>query len=142
MKPSLLALSLLLITSLAQAGTRTAPNWNVTPGTLCSEDDPEFEKLDYPEQIARCKRSVSHDEKERVAHDYGDIAEPDWYHYEFDHLIPLCAGGANDERNLWPQPIAEAHEKDKLEDEICEGMKAGTLTQKEAVQKVHDWFEE
>lgn len=36
--------------------------------------------------------------------------------YEEDHLIPLEIGGdPRDPRNLWPQPINEAHVKDRLE---------------------------
>ena len=48
--------------------------------------------------------------------------------YEIDHLVSLELGGANDERNLWPQNYCgtnNAHDKDKLENElhrrICKG---------------------
>ena len=48
--------------------------------------------------------------------------------YEIDHLVSLELGGANDERNLWPQSYCgsnNAHDKDKLENElhrrICKG---------------------
>lgn len=37
-------------------------------------------------------------------------------HYEEDHFIPLEIGGnPTSERNLWPEPIADAHMKDKIE---------------------------
>jgi hypothetical protein len=42
--------------------------------------------------------------------------------FEADHLLPLCAGGANDLRNLWPQPrgvAMGAETKDRLEWEVC-----------------------
>ena len=40
--------------------------------------------------------------------------------YEDDDLIPVCLGGDNaDPRNHWPQPLAEAHEKDDLEWYAC-----------------------
>ncbi len=118
----------------------TTPDWNMTPGVLCSPQDPNFKDMEYPEQIARCNRNVTIDEKLRVAAAYGNIPQSDWHNYEFDHLIPLCAGGSNDDGNLWPQPIDEAHNKDGLEDEICAGLRNGSLTQVQAVQKVHDWF--
>lgn len=38
--------------------------------------------------------------------------------YELDHLVPLELGGANDDRNLWPEayePKPGAREKDRIE---------------------------
>jgi hypothetical protein len=46
------------------------------------------------------------------------IPKSDYSKYEFDHFFPLNAGGSDDMRNIWPQPLAEAHEKDKVEDEV------------------------
>lgn len=117
------------------------PDKSVTPGHLCSGSDDDFDKWDYPEEIARCKRHVTKAEKTKVAREY-DIPESEWSDYEFDHLIPLCAGGSNDMRNLWPQPLDEAHDKDTVENEVCRKMKAGTMTQKQAVRRIWDWFEE
>lgn len=39
--------------------------------------------------------------------------------YEVDHLVPRCAAGADDLRNLWPEEWPWAHEKDKLEVYLC-----------------------
>ena len=46
--------------------------------------------------------------------------------YEIDHLVPLEIGGApTDIRNIWPQPIAAARQKDRVENElhslVCSG---------------------
>lgn len=44
---------------------------------------------------------------------------------EFDHLISRELGGADDVRNLWPQPWADAIKKDVLENHlhvlVCRG---------------------
>jgi len=118
----------------------TSPNPNLTPGALCTSQDPNFSGYAYPEKIARCNRNVNDVEKNQVAQNYGSIPKDQWPQYEFDHLIPLCAGGSNDIHNIWPQPIAEAHEKDVLENDICGGLRAGTMTQAEALKKVNQWF--
>jgi hypothetical protein len=39
--------------------------------------------------------------------------------YEEDHLVPLeLAGAPRDERNLWPQPWADAQVKDREENDL------------------------
>lgn len=115
------------------------PNPNLTPGYLCSPQDPNFAGYAYPEHVAVCNRNVSDAEKARVGQAYG-LPTNQWSLVEFDHLIPLCAGGSDDIRNIWPQPLAQAHEKDKLENQVCIGMKNGTMTQQQAVQAMYNWI--
>lgn len=117
-----------------------SPNFKITPGLLCSKSDPDFSILDYPEKIARCARNIGEAEKSKVAATYGNIPRASWGNYEFDHLLPVCAGGSNSADNLWPQHIVEAHKKDVLEVDICLAMKAGTLKQADAVKKIYNWF--
>jgi anti-sigma factor RsiW len=58
------------------------------------------------------------------------IRNPGQRSYEVDYLITPALGGADDIRNLWPQPYADgewnAHVKDALEDhlhrQVCSGM--------------------
>jgi hypothetical protein len=133
--------SLSLLFSLS-AFALTLPEPQLTPGRICNAQDPDFEKYDYEEGIARCKRNVSVGDKQRVATNYGGIPRKDWPNYEFDHLIPLCAGGTNNETNIWPQPIDEAKDKDLLENQVCLKMRNGELLQHEAIQQMKNWFEE
>ena len=56
--------------------------------------------------------------------------------YEEDHLVPLCAGGAPEDRhNLWPQPREGdwgAAAKDQLEESVCRELCRGDITLKDA----------
>jgi hypothetical protein len=56
--------------------------------------------------------------------------------FKIDHLIPLCAGGANDELNLWPQHSSVYNITDPIEPVICQKMAEGKLSQKDAVAMV------
>jgi len=76
--------------------------------------------------------------KDKVAAAYS-IHEEDYSKYEFDHFIPLAAGGANDIVNLWPQPLADALEKDKIESKVYHGLKSGKMTQEVAVAMIRAW---
>lgn len=116
------------------------PDPKLTPGVLCTEQDPDFKGYDYPSKVARCNRNVSIQEKQKVALNYGNIPASEWGNYEFDHYMPLCAGGSNSSENLWPQPLEEAHVKDTLELDVCTEMRSGNMTQTQALQKIRDWF--
>lgn len=49
--------------------------------------------------------------------------------YEEDHLIPLGVGGSpTSPENLWPEPWARAHEKDRLEDLIRQLVCSGQIS--------------
>ncbi len=117
----------------------TQPNPQFTPGKICTPSDPNFSTYRYPAHIAYCIRNVNDQEKQKVADAYG-IQRADWPKYEFDHLIPLSAGGSDDAENIWPQPIAEAHEKDKVELDVYNKLVAGTFDQAQALQEIKDWF--
>ena len=42
--------------------------------------------------------------------------------FEIDHRVPLCIGGADDPRNLWPElgwQHPSFHDKDRLEARVC-----------------------
>ena len=63
--------------------------------------------------------------------------------YEFDHLIPRCLGGADDEKNLFPEILSgpwNAHIKDKVEVRACSMVCNGKLDLKETQNAFQaDW---
>ena len=85
----------------------------------------------------RTRRHVSATMKAEVlaAYNIPDAASP---FYEIDHLVPLAIGGANTVANLWPQPWAEAVQKDVLEVELQRRVCHGLLSQTEAQREVAD----
>jgi hypothetical protein len=114
------------------------PNPSVTPGRLCTPQDPNFDGNVYPEHIAHCARNVSMSEKDAVAAAYG-IPRSDYPMYKFDHYIPLELGGDDDITNVWPQLSAEATVKDALENDLGAKLRAGRITQAEAVAQMRAW---
>lgn len=57
--------------------------------------------------------------------------------YQLDHLIPLELGGApRDLRNLWVEPIAEAHRKDHEENRLHREVCASRMTLRTAQRRI------
>ena len=50
--------------------------------------------------------TLRHWSRERDDHIMAEYGLPMGAHpqYEVDHLVPLCLGGNDDDRNLWPEP--------------------------------------
>lgn len=139
---TILALSLSMILSTAalaynQNDFPTGPNLEETPGKLCSS----VTEVRYPEKIAYCSRDVDSYLKRSIIAKYDQMFG---YHIEnmkrmdfkIDHLIPLCAGGANSEENLWPQHKSVYKITDPLEPLLCQKMQEGKLLQADAVKMV------
>jgi hypothetical protein len=87
---------------------------------------------------------VPADLRERVFQAYG-IAHPDPGKYEVDYLITPALGGADDIRNLWPQPylstVWNARVKDELEDRLRDLVCGGRLDLAEAQRDIStDWI--
>lgn len=129
--------TLILTNVLAAGNFPTTPNLQETPGKLCSSPS----GIRYPEKINYCERNVDVYMKEDVIRTYDKelgyhiktMARSD---FKIDHLIPLCAGGANDELNLWPQHKSIYKITDPIEPLLCAKMAAGKLTQAEAVKMI------
>ena len=90
-------------------------------------------------------RNVSEADKRRVYRSYGMVGNHTGYcnvheGCEVDHLISLELGGANDIKNLWPEPYSgtpwNAHAKDKLENTLHALVCAGAVTLEDAQSAV------
>jgi len=61
--------------------------------------------------------------------------------WEIDHLISRELGGADDVRNLWPQPAPSFHQKDVLENLLHRKVCAGEISLADAQAcLVDDWW--
>ncbi len=110
------------------------PNPAITPGEALSTDVNQICVSGY----AKRTRDVTSDTKRVVYAEYGIISHAP-NQYEIDHLIPLGIGGANDIKNLWPQPTEPKPgrlEKDTLEDELHNRICNHTLDIRIAQQEV------
>lgn len=131
MKKLIWPLLLISVSSYAQ-GLREYPMGPIaqfTPGELCSTPS----RYRYPEQIAYCERDVAVELKDQVFATYRRqgyrMPYTDRSSYKIDHYIPLCAGGANTAKNLWPQHLSISTVTDSIEKLGCDKMAAGRLTQ-------------
>lgn len=115
----------------------TTPDSRLTPGAVCNLPI----ELRYPEKIPYCGRFVSTELKDQIFDQYkrqlGYTFEGfDRTKFKIDHLIPLCVGGANDIRNLWPQHESIYTKTDKLEELLCDKMSRGRLKQSQAIELI------
>jgi hypothetical protein len=131
------AMVLPLISNAAQGSFPTGPDQQMTPGELCAHPD----SYRYPEHIPYCSRNVVGDLKKQIIRDYDSqlgysIESMPRQDFKIDHLIPLCAGGANSEDNLWPQHKTIYAITDPMEPLICQKMSDGKLKQRDAVEMI------
>jgi hypothetical protein len=89
-------------------------------------------------KTVRPRESITEKEKLASMESYGDAKPP--HDYEYDHLVSLELGGANDARNLWPEPGGSPNPKDRLENRlhalVCDGRMTLASAQK---QIAGDW---
>lgn len=58
--------------------------------------------------------------------------------FKIDHLIPLCAGGSNEQDNLWPQHKTVYVKTDRIEESLCRLMASGHMSQAKAIDLILD----
>jgi hypothetical protein len=136
-----LLVAILILSFGASAGRYLAdypkgPETSLTPGRLCDRPD----AYRYPERIPYCNREVDPMLKDMVFREYRNLGyrlDPKQRsNYKIDHLIPLCAGGSNEEDNLWPQHITIYTQTDPLESLGCEKLKLGKIKQADLVRLI------
>jgi hypothetical protein len=115
----------------------TGPNHSVTPGETCQRPD----TFRYPERIPYCNRNVSSSEKNAIINNYDrkfgyEVGRMNRSDFKVDHYIPLCMGGSNSDKNLWPQHKSVYVKTDPLEQKLCELMAAGRMLQAVAMDKI------
>jgi hypothetical protein len=118
------------------------PDPTLTPGAVRSADAGEICATD-----TRALRHWSRERDDRIMEEYGLPTGPHPT-VEIDHLIPLCLGGSDDDKNLWPQPRRlpepqwNAERKDDLEAKLCQMVWNGEIAVTEAQQSIRDdWTE-
>jgi hypothetical protein len=115
------------------------PSPRLTPGAARTVDRQAICNSPLPKN-----RVVPADLRQRVFQAYG-IVDADPRKYEVDYLITPALGGADDIRNLWPQPyestIWNARLKDELEDRLHDLVCGGRLDLAEAQREIStDWI--
>jgi hypothetical protein len=130
----LIALLVASVSSFAADQFPIGPDQSITPGALCNRPDSHR----YPEQINYCERNVDTSTKWGRFEAYDQLGyrtrQMDRQDFKIDHYIPLCMGGSNDIKNLWPQHKSVYQITDPLEQLLCEKMAEGKLLQRDAVR--------
>lgn len=113
------------------------PDPSMTQGSICTTNDPDFERLRYDEQIPYCARNVSRESKSDIYDTYG-VPERCRKEYTIDHFIPLSIGGTNHRDNLWPEHKSIKALRKELENDLYKKVSLGEMTQAEAIKIIRD----
>lgn len=102
-------------------------------GSRCTESDPDFKEIRYPEQIPICNRNVPTWKKVEICKRDG---VEDRTNFTVDHLLPLSLSGSNHDDNIWCQhkSINVTHEEYTTYIKLREG----EITSEEAIQYILD----
>lgn len=114
------------------------PDPALTPGALCTPAAVGFGGYTYPAHVAHCRRHVTQTIRRTVLASYG-VPWSERRRFELDHRLPLCLGGSNEARNLWPEAWSDARRKDVLEANLCGLLRRGKVTQESAVEQMLAW---
>jgi hypothetical protein len=117
------------------------PDSNLTPGAATTSDRNVICETGYAGSVRPNGSVWRHLRDEaysryHIARGHRSIVGPNGVHYpayQIDHLIPLEIGGdPTDIRNLWPEPMGDAHRKDQVENRLHALVCGGQLDVKEA----------
>lgn len=113
----------------ANADAQSLPDPKFTPGAVYYTD--RTQACAFNRSTPRLEGEAYREIARYVFSLYG-VPYAEHRQYELDHLIPRCLGGADEVRNLWPQPIEEARGKDIVETRVCRAVcDAGTMSIKD-----------
>lgn len=126
---------ILILVSAVSICAQSRPDPKLTPGRARNLTKEQICTTKW----GRDARHVTPKMKRQVCIAYGAKLCPG-QKWEIDHLISRELAGADDVRNLWPQPIAEARVKDRIENQLHKQFCAGTMTLSEAQEKVKHWY--
>lgn len=114
--------------------TPTVPDHQLTPGMVRGLTTVQICATKW----GKDERHVSKKDRAQVFAAYG-ISVDQRHLYVIDHLIPREIGGADDQRNLWPQLEVESHQKDRLERQMNIQLCAGRISLEEAQARMKWW---
>lgn len=134
-------LGLVIPFGVQQVGASSVPDSRLTPGATRSVTRDDVCPARISDDFYPIPATLAY----RVFEKYR-IRNPLPRSYEVDYLITPALGGADDIRNLWPQPYASgkwnAHVKDALEDHLHDLVCDGRLDLKTAQNDISDnWIE-
>ena len=113
------------------------PNPRLTPGAVFPVTTAQISVRGYSSRV----RNVPTSEKRETFEEYGLSYPQKPGAYECDHFIPLCLGGNNSIKNLWPEPAPQFHWKDGLEVYLLRQVRAHRITLAEAQREMRtDWY--
>jgi hypothetical protein len=124
----------------ASAYTGRLPIPSLTPGSIRQAALADLCSAEHDQVV----RAVPDTLRRKVFEEYGIPGAPE-RDYEVDYLITPGLGGADDIRNLWPEPhgnvIWNSYAKDQLEDRLHQMVCKGDLTLSEAQREIaSDWI--
>ncbi len=135
-KSDLNAIAIIILNIALLLHSCKAHSYPLTPtvqGSRCTESDPDFKEIRYPEQIPLCFRHVPTPRKIEVCKRDGVEDRKD---FTVDHLVPLSMSGSNHSDNLWCQhkSINVTHEEYTTYIKLREG----EITSEDAIQYILD----
>lgn len=115
--------------------SKTIPNRSLTPGATRNVALSNVCAMAHEEVVV----AVSQPLRQEVFREYG-IANPHADHYEIDYLITPGLGGADNIRNLWPEPDTalpwNSRVKDQLEEHLHQMVCSHQLDLSKAQQEI------
>jgi hypothetical protein len=110
----------------AQPAPTPHRNYAMTPGAITAATTEQVCKPGYATSVRPSSSKAAALKRDRMAA-YG-IAGADPSAYQLDHVVSLeLAGTPTDPRDLWPEPIAIARQKDKVENALHTAVCSGLL---------------